>query len=170
MSADETPGADDGRRDRQQHERQLFEPHPKGEDCAVCMTRLNYHVTKKVYMACCGKELCSDCVEETDARDPDGQAPCCFCRTPFPETQEEAIARERARFKRDDPIASNVLGTRYLYGQLDFPVQKTKACKLFLKSGMLGSGEGYCNLANCYFDGQGVKRDMQKAKHYYEKV
>jgi len=171
MSGDEGRAGDGGQElTPDQHERRLFKPHEKGEDCAVCMTRLNYHVTKKVYMACCGKELCIECVEETDARDPDGEAPCCFCRTPFPETQEEALARIRRRFKRDDPTASNTLGTYYLYGELDLPVQKTKACKLFLKAGMLGSSEGYCNLANCYFDGQGVKRDMQKAKHYYEKA
>ena len=43
-----------------------------------------------------------------------------------------------------------------------------KANELWLRAGELGYATAYNNLANSYFHGRGVERDMEKAKYYYE--
>ena len=66
------------------HEEALFEQPPNNEDCPICFLPLPLHVNQKVYMACCGKELCLACVDEADQRHKHNRAPCVFCRTPAP--------------------------------------------------------------------------------------
>ena len=66
------------------HEEALFKQPPKNENCPICFLPLPLPVNHKVYMACCGKELCLACADASDELDPDGRAPCAFCRTPPP--------------------------------------------------------------------------------------
>jgi TPR repeat protein len=43
-----------------------------------------------------------------------------------------------------------------------------KAMKLWIRAGELGHVEAYYNLGKSYENGEGVERDVYKAKHYYE--
>ena len=40
--------------------------------------------------------------------------------------------------------------------------------KLWIRAGELGHVEAYYNLGKSYENGEGIERDVYKAKHYYE--
>ena len=48
------------------------------------------------------------------------------------------------------------------------PPDPEKAVELWLRAGKLGCAVAYYSVGNAYINGEGVERDMKKAKHYYE--
>ena len=59
------------------------------------------------------------------------------------------------------------LGAFYDDGLCGLQQNNAKAFELWHRAAELGSAEAHYNIGNAYFDGQGVERDMNKAKHYY---
>jgi len=51
---------------------------------------------------------------------------------------------------------------------LGLPRDHRKAIELLLKAGELGFAKGYYGLGNSYYNGDGVVRDVEKAKYYFE--
>ena len=156
------------RENRSDSKSNLFEPQKQNEECPICLLPLPLHVTEKVYMACCGQELCLGCINAADDAADDGRAPCPFCRKPAPTTEEENFARIRRRMELKDGIAYNCMGTMHLHGEYGFEEDREKAARMYLKAGELGSSEGHCNIGNLYSGGAGVEQSDEKAKHYYE--
>ena len=78
------------RRVAELHDIKLFKQPPPKEDCPICMLPLPSLHTGSAYYACCGKEICSGCCHAVEMRDLNEQK-CAFCRTPAPESEEEAI-------------------------------------------------------------------------------
>jgi TPR repeat protein len=48
--------------------------------------------------------------------------------------------------------------------------ERTKSIKLFLKAASEGVPEAQVNLANIYDEGDGVKRDFEKARYWYKRA
>jgi len=44
------------------HDKELFKEPPPAEDCPICFLLLPTLDTGRVYMACCGKRICSGCI------------------------------------------------------------------------------------------------------------
>lgn len=74
----------------------------------------------------------------------------------------------KKRVEANDANAIYELGCSYRFGRMGLPQNHNKSHKLWLKAGKLGSAAGYNNIGASYHNGEGVKRDMKKAKYYYE--
>ncbi|GLQ99729.1 hypothetical protein GCM10007863_41490 [Dyella mobilis] len=48
--------------------------------------------------------------------------------------------------------------------------ERTRSVKLFLRAAKLGSPEAQVNLANLYDEGDGVRADFDKARHWYKRA
>jgi len=150
---------------------ELFKDPPPKEDCDICFIPMPSW-TKAVYQSCCGKTLCSGCMEAAENEMKKGtMKPCCpFCRVPLPEgSNDEFMMRVKKRMKLEDADAFHTLGEAYSYGNLicqdnlGLPQDHKKGFELLLRGAELGSIKAHCSLANAYDDGSGVKKDLKKA-------
>ena len=72
------------------------------------------------------------------------------------------------RVHADDPRALVVLAAKYAQGEHGLPKDKKKAYDLCLKVGKLGYHQAYSSIGDKYYKGEGVNKDLKKAKYYYE--
>jgi len=159
------------------HDIELFKQPPETkEDCPICFLCMPYLHTGRRYQACCGKVICSGCVYaplyDDQGNEVDNEK-CAFCRTPWPESDEEEIVkRYKKRVDLDDPIAINNLGCNYRdgkgNGRYGYTQNYTKALELFHRAAELGYTEAYLNIGCAYKYGEGIEVDMEKANYYYE--
>jgi len=153
------------------HDEELFTQPPPADDCPICFLRLPTLDTGWRYMSCCGKVICSGCchapVYDNQGNEVDNEK-CPFCRTPWPESDEEANRRDKNRLEAGDPIEIFNHGMYYQNGRYGFPQDYTKALELFVQAGEFGYADAYCNIGNTYDNGEGVEVDKEKAMHYYE--
>ena len=149
------------------HDVELFKLPQPPEDCPICMLPLPLLYTGHKYYSCCGKEICSGCVHAVVLRDEDEQK-CPFCRTPAPDSEEEAIEINKKRVEVGDAEAMYILGSCYSEGTYGLPRNRAKALELWNQAGEIGFAEAYFNIGNSYYTGEGVERDEKKADHYYE--
>jgi len=151
------------------HDEKLFEEPPPLEDCPICMIRLPFINSGKVYMACCGKVICRGCFHAVQSRATKRKEDICpFCRTPTPDSDEEVIKQYKERMKLNDANAIYNLGGFYKQGLIGLPQNTAKALELYHKAGELGSANAYYCLGCAYRLGEGVERDEEKNKHYWE--
>ena len=153
------------------HDEKLFKqpPSPHG-DCPICFLRMPLLATGSKYKTCCGKMICSGC-SYAPVYDNQGnkiaEKVCAFCRTPTPDSEEEAIERLRKRVEAD-AFAMQKIGFYYFSGTYGYPQDHTKALDLWHRAGELGDAKAYTNIGYAYDTGQGVEVDKKKARHYYE--
>ena len=74
----------------------------------------------------------------------------------------------KKRAEGDDSMAIQTLGCLYERGGMSLPQDYEKAMELWLRAGELGSVEAYYCVGIAYRDGEGVERDMKKARYYFE--
>jgi hypothetical protein len=148
------------------HDEALFKEPPDREECDICMLTLPLNPEEQKYQPCCGKVLCVGCIYS--AFEADNRKLCPFCRTPAATSEGEALERIKKRAEGDDAVAIHQLGSYYCNGGMGLPQDNNKAMELWLKAGELGCMSSYYNIGDCYYFGQGVERDMKKAKQYYE--
>lgn len=121
----------------QLHDIELFKQPPPKEDCPICFQQLPSMDSGRIYMSCCGKEICSGClcapVYDNQGNAVDNQK-CAFCRTPFPYSDEEGIERGT---KRVDAQATFNLGCDYLDGTDGYPQDYKKALELFHRAAVV---------------------------------
>ena len=144
----------------------LFKQPPPRDECPICMLPLPFDRAKVCYKACCGKIICLGCMHA--AFTADDRRLCAFCRTPSPASDEDYIERLKKRAEGDDAVAMRNLGCCYRDGKHGLPQYYDRAMKLLLRAGELGSAVEYNNVGYAYENGEGVARDMKKAKYYYE--
>ena len=140
-------------------------------DCPICFLQLPSFNTGWKYQTCCGKTICSGCIHAPlfdNQGNKVNNKKCPFCRTPHPNSNEEAVKRLKKRMDLDDPIAIHNIGCYYRDGLYGFPQDHTKALDLFLRSGELGYAKVYNSIGYHYDIGIGVELDEEKAEHYYE--
>jgi len=155
----------------EKHEEDLFKQPPPDDDCPICFQRLPTVTSGWRYYACCGKRVCSGCahapVYDNQGNQVDSYK-CPFCRTPWPETDEEIVKRYKRRIEVNDAQAIYNLGNYYRVGMRGYPCDYTKALEYWHRAGELGYAEAYGNIGNIYHAGKGVKVDKKKARRYYE--
>ena len=157
------------KRAKELHDEKLFKQPPQLEDCPICFMRLPTVGTGKVYMACCGKIICSGCVHAFQSRVTKKEHDICpFCRTPPPKSDEECLKRLEKRMELNDAQSFYNLGCRYSNGRLGLPQDYAKALELWHRAGELGCAVSYSCIGNAYDNGRGVDVDKKKAIHYWE--
>ena len=156
------------RRAAELHDEMLFkEPPPEHGDCPICFLRLPTMDEGRMYMACCGKMICTGCCY-ADVYDNHGKIiadkKCPFCRTPLPTSGEEGVERLKKRMEVGDAYAFCMMGCLHDEGDYGVPQDSAKALEFWHKAGKFG----YSNIGLAYKNGNGVERDEKKAEHYYE--
>ena len=144
----------------------LFKQPPPKEECPICMLSLPSNYDAQEYQSCCGKIICSGCIC-ADFKESNRML-CPFCRTPPPTSNGEIIERLKERAWGDDTNAIRNLGCYYREGKYGLRQNFKKATKLWFRAGELGCTEAYNNIGSSYYKGEGVGRDTNKAKYYYE--
>ncbi|EJK59812.1 hypothetical protein THAOC_19922 [Thalassiosira oceanica] len=138
----------------------------EGDFCPICTLAIPLPVnTNSVFNTCCMKRICDGCDIAAKKR---GMNDCPFCRTPYPDSDEEMLAMVQARLAKKDPVAINFLGDRF--GKLGLQKDMRKAVKLRIEAAELGSIQALFNLGHAYYFGEGVQQDTAKAVEYYEKA
>ena len=74
----------------------------------------------------------------------------------------------KKRAEGDDAEALHQLGGHYYRGDMGMRQNMRKANKLYLRAGKLGDANAYGRIGFAYCRGEGVGRDVEKAKCYYE--
>ena len=155
------------------HDEKLFKQPPQlEEDCPICMIRLPYLGTGRMYMSCCGKVICCGCLY-APVHDNQGnvikEKTCPFCRTPLSTSDDEDMKRMEKRIKLNDTRAIYNMGCYYAQGQFGLPQDFAKALELWHRAAELGYAESYYHIGREYYrDGGLVERDENKAKHNWE--
>ena len=144
----------------------LFKQPPPGEECPICLLTMPFIRKMLQYKSCCGKEICIGCVD--GAKTGANNHLCPFCRTPKPTSHGEIIERIKKRVDANDAIAMYELGCHYYNGRKGLTQNHNKAMKLYLWAGELGYAAAYNSIGYSYHIGEGVDRDAEKAKYYYE--
>jgi len=157
------------------HDIELFkQPPPAEDDCPICFVRLPSLETGSTYQTCCGKVICCGCDyapvydNQGNKVDNDKQNECPFCRIVAPKSENEMVKRTMKRAEINDPRAIHNLGNYYRNRSYGLTQDYRKALELWHRSADLGFTEAYVSIGYAYNDGEGVKRDKKKAKHYYE--
>ena len=148
------------------HEEALFKQPPPNDDCPICFLTLPTLETGQKYMSCCGKIICSGCIDAVDKMK--GVSKCPFCRVPTPVSYEEIVERAKKRVEMNDAEAIYTLGCYYNRGVRGLPQDRDKALEMFHQAGELGSNPAYHNIGNAYDSGRGVEKDEKKANYYWK--
>ena len=154
------------------HDEKLFkQPPTEYGDCPICFLPMPSIHTGRIYMECCGKQICSGCVY-APVYDDQGKViaeeVCPFCRTPLPNSEDENNKRMNKRVDVGDIEAFCIKGYYYANGSNGFPRDMDKALELWYKAGERGHAASYCNIGTSYDKGVGVTVDKKKAIRYYE--
>ena len=98
----------------------------------------------------------------------DNRCLCPFCRTPATTSEGEYVKRIMKRVEAGDTSSINNLGSLYSLGAMGVPQDYEKAMELWLQAGELGHARAYHSVADSYYSGEGVEKDVKKAKYYYD--
>ena len=145
----------------------LFKQPPQKEDCPIYFLRLPSLDTGYAYNSCCGKVICSGCIYAVKAMNGNVDQLCPFCRAPCP-SLEEANKQVNKRMEVGDAQAIYNVGCCYAEGRYGFPQDMDKALELWHRAAELSYVSAYFNIGTAYFHGNGVERDEEKAKYYFE--
>ena len=146
----------------------LYTEPQKEDDCPVCFLPLPFAGPWRKYQPCCGKTICVGCIHEVYKDD--NRIICPFCRTPQHTSERELIRRVEKRVEAGDAHAIYQLGCHYSVGDLGLQQDVEKANKLWLQAAGLGDARACNKFANSYLHGEGVERDVEKAKYYFERA
>ena len=141
---------------------------PEGDFCPICTLPIPLPMDEHCsFMVCCMKRICNGCDMASQKR---GMVDCPYCRTPYPNSDEDMLAMIQARVAKKDPVAINVLGRKYCNGDIGGQKNMKKAVDLWEEAAELGSIAALHNLGVAYLRGVGVQQDKSKAIHFYEKA
>ncbi|KAL7527416.1 hypothetical protein ACHAXR_001952 [Thalassiosira sp. AJA248-18] len=145
----------------------LFKQPPPKDDCPICFLPLPLASSEMRYKTCCGKIICSGCGHADALARAPAEPICPFCRTPAATSVEGAIKRIEKRVEAGDTNAMRTLGFRYLRGD-GLPQDFNKAWELWHQAVKLGGITTHCDIGSLYFNGEGVEKDVKKAKYHCE--
>jgi len=143
---------------------ELFKQPPPREDCPICFLMMPSLHTGHKYNTCCGKTICSGCVQAVHMVDDEEK--CAFCRTPNSTSDKQSRKRLKNRMDMNDSRALHELAVGYSYGAHGLQQSYAKALELYHRAGELGYAHAYNNIGGFYINGKGVAVDEKKAKYY----
>ena len=132
--------------------------------CAGCSQDLP-RADRSKYQACCGKLICYGCVYAGVKADK--RCICPLCKAPHQLSEGTLIERIKKRAEADDAEAIYNLGSYYYRGECGLQQDSEKAVELWIRAGELGDTAAFNNLGVAYRKGDGVGKDLQRAKLYY---
>jgi len=173
----------------------LFAPPPPTDDCGICLVPLP-RVGEKNYKYCCGKHICTACIQENRRVNSNNVGicgekivaltalTCPFCRVLEPtckvqseeekawlrtaiNLREEHIRQLEVRSSKGDGTAYSCLGDIYYKGYFDLDKDEMKALHYFILGAELGSSEACGNIGMVLGEGKGVPVDKVKAASFY---
>ena len=153
---------------------ELFKDLPPIEECPICFLPMMMPLVIMTYMACCGKLLCEGCVMAAEAEMEDignGNIKrlCPFCRKKCVlQSDEQFVKRYKERMEVDDPCAYSSLGWAYFDGSFGLTPDINKTLELCNRAAELGSSTAHYDIANFYYYGEHVEKDLVKATHHYK--
>ena len=132
-------------------------------DCPICCLPVSIDLSKSILYSCCSKYICSGCCHASIKREFEGrlQRKCPFCRTDFPDTDEERSKQKRKRIEANDPVAICSMGMDR-YDEGDFEA----AFEYWTKAAALGDVNAHNRLSMMYDEGEGVEMDRKKELHH----
>lgn len=140
--------------------------------CPICLDDLlpirEFGTRAKVAnsMPCCGKQLCSQCLDTIWNSDSYFSCPCCRCPTPWKELKVDEEAANTTK-----PWLLKKVALSYAFGNDGYPKDSRKALTYYKKSAAWGDAECQSILANLYLEGLcGLKKDKAKALEFAEKA
>ncbi|EJK77571.1 hypothetical protein THAOC_00589, partial [Thalassiosira oceanica] len=115
---------------------------PEEDFCSICTLPIPLPMGEHLALnGCCMKTICIGCLFAARKR---GIFDCPFCRTPLPETGNDAdnmLAMIQARVAKKDPTAILSLGQKYFLGDLGLQKDMQKSMELWTEAAELGSLE-----------------------------
>ena len=144
----------------------IFKEPPPKDECPICLLPMPLDHEGVRYKECCGKVICIGCsyVNETE----NNRKICAFCRAPEANSDKDCIERINKRVEANDAGAMCQLGLFYDRGERGLRQNYKKANKLFHRAGELGNTTSQYNIGISYLRGEGVEKDLKKAKYYWE--
>jgi len=150
----------------------LFQNPPPKEDCQICFLPMPHCASlwdvEKMYKPCCGKMLCTGCFAASwDEMCQGNMKRCCpFCMVPMHNSPEEQVDRYKKRMELGDSYAIFMLGDMHRQGVSGLPKDMNKAMEYYFRAAELGSSMAHYNIANEYYFGKVIEKDMEKAIYH----
>jgi len=153
----------------------LFKDPPPQEDCMFCFLPMPCHSSvcgvAKEYQFCCGKMLCSACMDLSRDK-------CPFCSTPPVYLGKELLERCMTRIDLLDERAFVELAFAYRDGKWGLKSDRKYAMDLLYQAAELAlfsvdkplfeSSTAHFSIANAYLHGIGVEKNRSKATYYWK--
>jgi len=143
-------------------------------ECSICMLRIPLNYTQHSFTTCCLIRICIGCdwLSQLANINAGREFACAFCRKPTPDRSpsgyEKVMTQVQERVDAGDADARFMLGQCHFNGHLGLPKNVPKGIELWKDAARLGSIEAHCNLACCYENGDGVKRDIDQFVYHCE--
>ena len=154
----------------------------QNEECPICMLPLPFALSENRYWGCCGKMICWGCifnsgkshVRNGGVKDLIKMSICPFCRedgresTPAKEEYELKRIMKQAETGEHDDMGR--IGEYYFDGQMGLKQDKAEGLKWYHRAVEAGSGRAAFSVGMCYYEGDGVDKDDDKALEYLQKA
>ena len=134
-------------------------------DCPICFLPLPIDENKFTIMECCSKTVCDGCYHSNMIHELKGKIreKCPFCRSPAPDTHEEAMKNLIKRVEANDSVAFYQMGWGFNRDE-----NYKSSFEYFSKGAELGDIESHYELSLLYRDGEGVEKDEKKRVYHLE--
>ena len=167
----------------------------QNEDCPICLLPLPHEPSCTNYCINCGKTVCKGCVFGTvEAHMSDGgdaekamekAASCPYCRSDTTSCDDKnALKALMKRANAGNDEAMYLIGSYYFKGKMGLCQDKAEGLKWYRRAVEAGSGKAARNigtlkpdagsgnaayfLGDCYWQGDGVEQDHDKAFEYFQ--
>jgi len=156
----------------------LFAPMPERAECPLCMIPLPLLESEIAFAQCCGKQICTGCVQKeliSDIKNGGLGAiddhKCAFCREPAPMGKQRMKGIKKLvkkLMKRNHPEAFFQMAGLYNSGEPGLLQSATRALELYTRAAELGHTEAYLIIGSYYGQGIAVEQDESKAFEFFE--
>ena len=147
---------------------------PGKEECPICMIPLPLLQSDSCYLVCCGKTICGACDKGQWKVDMEGQRErlCPFCRRTddFEYNDERRVKQVMKLADAGHHDALEWIALTYFKGEMGLRQDKAEGLKWYRRAVEAGNGKAAYSLGYCYWQGDGVDKDCDKAMEYFSKA
>ena len=153
---------------------------PQNEECPICMLLLPLRKLETNYCVTCGKTVCLGCmistglVHKRDGGDRETAIEkamtCPYCRSNTEVDDDKfRLEKEMQRANEGNGESMSRIATSYFDGGMGLRQDKDEGLKWYYRALEAGNGlAAYC-LGMCYWKGDGIEKDIEKALEYCQK-